>query len=398
MERHETSLGHRLGSLLWESTKLGFTSFGGPIAHLAFFRESYVHRKKWLDEKSYADTIALAQFLPGPSSSQVGIAIGMMRGGWLGGIISWIGFTLPSILLLVLFAYLTNFYDVQQAGWLSGLKIAAVAVVIQAIIGMSKNLTPDKPRIAIAMITASFVLISPTVSIQLLLILLAAIIGYFTFKNKVKEPAHSTDIPFSVNKIAGVIALILFFALLLVLPILSRTFPNFYLQLFDTFYRVGSIVFGGGHVVLPLLEREVVPSGWITEEAFLAGYGAAQAIPGPLFTFASYLGMVISGWKGAVIATVAIFLPSFLLIIGLLPFWNSVRKRKNVQAALMGVNAAVVGILLAALYDPIWTTSINDAKDFVLALFTFALLMVWKFPAWFVVAFAAAGGALMSYI
>ncbi len=382
--------------IFFVSLRLGLTSFGGPVAHLGYFRNEYVKRRKWLDEHSYADIVALCQFLPGPASSQVGISIGMIRGGIVGGIISWIGFTLPSVVMLILFAYLFISGDFINEGLLHGLKIVAVAVVAQAVIEMGRKLTPDRTRITIAIVAASITLLYPTALGQILLIIAAGFLGYRLFLNGEKPKLNEMEL--TLNKKTGIIAILLFFALLIGLPVLRSAYPSMGISMFDTFYRVGSIVFGGGHVVLPLLEREVVPTGWLSDEAFLTGYGAAQAVPGPLFTFASYLGTMILGWKGAIIATVAIFLPSFLLVMGVLPFWNSIRKYTAIQAALMGVNAAVVGILLAALYHPIWTSSIKTTTDFILGLVAFTLLVFWKLPPWIVVLFAGASGYVISII
>lgn len=376
------------------SARLGLTSFGGPIAHLGYFREEYVERRKWLDEKSYADLVALCQFLPGPASSQVGIAIGMMRAGLLGGIASWIGFTLPSAIALTLFAYALQGVDAGKAGWLHGLMVVAVAIVAQAVWGMSRTLTPDRNRAAIAILTAVISLIWPTAFGQVLLIVAGGLIGWiFLPKSKVPE---LPQIKVPLSRTMAILAWVLFFGLLIGLPLLRQIYPAHWLALFDSFYRVGSLVFGGGHVVLPLLQAEVVPPGWLTDTQFVAGYGAAQAVPGPLFTFAAYLGAVMNGWLGAVLATAAIFLPSFFLIVGALPFWDAIRRRPDFQAVLNGINATVVGILLSALYQPVWTKAIASPADFGLAIASFGLLMLWKLPPWIVVLFSAAGGALIA--
>ncbi|WP_245947461.1 chromate efflux transporter [Bacillus taeanensis] len=378
--------------ILLISTRLGLTSFGGPAAHLGYFRNEYIEKRKWLDDRSYADLVALCQFLPGPASSQVGIAIGMLRGGILGGVISWIGFTLPSVAALVLFAYFYQTFHLDGAGWIHGLKIVAVAVVAQAVVGMGQKLTPDLPRITIAVISAIFLLVWPTAFGQIVLIIASGIAGVILYKK-----AETPDVPslhVSISRKIGLTAWGLFFSLLIILPLLRQVIENELFALFDIFYRVGSIVFGGGHVVLPLLEREVVPTSLISAEAFLAGYGAAQAVPGPLFTFAAYLGAMINSWQGALIAVLAIFFPSFLLIIGALPFWNTVRSHPRVQSALLGVNAAVVGILLAALYNPVFTSAVKTPVDFSLALAAFTLLVYWKLPPWAVVLAAAGAGSL----
>ncbi|MFJ5714608.1 chromate transporter [Neobacillus sp. NPDC093127] len=378
------------------SMKLGLTSFGGPIAHLGYFREEYVSRRKWLDEKTYADLVALCQFLPGPASSQVGMGIGFIRAGFLGAISSWLGFTLPSVIVLVLFAYFLKGTSLSETGWLHGLLVVAVAVVVQAVWGMAKNLASDRPRVTVAIVAAILTLIIPSVFSQVGIIIVAGIIGFFWFRST--TDSNSVLIPISFNKKIASILLVLFFVLLGLLPIVRQFTHSNLIALFDGFYRSGALVFGGGHVVLPLLQAEVVPQGWLTANQFLAGYGAAQAVPGPLFTFASYLGMASFGWKGAIVATIAIFLPSFLLIIGALPFWNWLRHSPRFQAALHGINAAVVGILLAALYNPVWTKAIKSPFDFCLALAAFCLLTVWKCPPWIVVVFSAVTGALLSFI
>ncbi|MDT2046392.1 chromate efflux transporter [Priestia flexa] len=380
--------------ILLISTKLGLTSFGGPIAHLGYFREEYVKKRKWLDEKSYADLIALCQFLPGPASSQVGISIGMLRGGIFGGVLSWIGFTMPSVIVLILFAYLVQGFDASSAGWINGLKIVAVAVVAQAVLGMGKNLAPDRPRITMAILAALITLFFPSAIGQIGTIIAAGIVGYVLYKEIKMDVVQ--DMPITISRKVGALAWIVFIALLVGLPLLRTAFPTVWMGIIDIYYRVGSIVFGGGHVVLPMLEREVVPIGMVTESEFLAGYGATQAVPGPLFTFASYLGTVTAGWSGALVATAAMFLPSFLLVLGTLPFWNVLRKKPSVRAALMGVNAAVVGILLAALYDPVFTSAIKTTPDFALALVAFGLLMYWKVAPWIVVLATALGGYLLS--
>lgn len=376
--------------ILKASTKLGLTSFGGPVAHLGYFKNEYIDKRKWLDDKTYADIIALCQFLPGPASSQVGIAIGMLRGGIIGGILSWIGFTLPSIVALVLFALVVGQFDITDASWIHGLKIVAVAIVAQAVLGMGKKLAPDKPRATIAIIATIITLMWPSAIGQIMIIFAAGILGVFMFKQSSTPEVKDMDV--TISKTVGIMAWILFFSLLITLPVIRTIFPGGWVAIVDTYYRVGSLVFGGGHVVLPLLEREVVPVGWLTADQFLAGYGAAQAVPGPLFTFASYLGAVSHGVSGAILATLAIFLPSFLLIIGSLPFLNEVRRRPKFQAALTGINAAVVGILLAALYNPVWTSSIKTPMDFGLAITLFGLLVYWKIAPWIVVLIGAVVG------
>lgn len=376
--------------ILLASTKLGLTSFGGPVAHLAYFKEEYIDRRKWLDDKTYTDIIALCQFLPGPASSQVGIAIGMMRGGLLGGVISWIGFTVPSIVLLIIFAMLYQTFNLSDAGFIHSLKIVAAAVVLHALIGLGKKLTPDKTRLAIAIVAASIMLIYPSAWMQILIIITSGLLGLKIFKNKAEPNVN----PFSVtiSKKTGIISLGILVVSLIALPIITKLTNNPLVNLFDIFFRVGSLVFGGGHVVLPMIEREIVPQGLMTADQFLAGYGMAQAVPGPLFTFSSYLGTMMEGISGAVVATIGIFLPSFLLIVAALPFLNELQKRTSFQGVLMGVNASVVGILLAAFYNPVINSSIFDASDFALAIILFALLNIWKVPAWMIVILGVVGG------
>lgn len=382
--------------ILLASTKLGFTSFGGPVAHLAYFKDEYIDRRKWLDDKTYTDIIALCQFLPGPASSQVGISIGMLRGGILGGIISWIGFTLPSIIVLTIFAMLYQTFSLGDAGFIHSLKIVAAAVVLHAIIGLGKKMTPDKTRLAIAIVAAFIMLLYPSAWMQILIIIGAGVLGIKLFKDK----AESNVKPFSVNisKKRGIISLGILIFGLIVLPIITKLTNNPLVSIFDTFFRVGSLVFGGGHVVLPMIERELVPQGLVSPDAFLAGYGMAQAVPGPLFTFSSYLGTMMEGISGAIVATIAIFLPSFLLVIAALPFLNELRKRPAFQGILMGVNASVVGILLAAFYNPVIKSSIFDASDFALGVVLFALLNIWKVPAWLIVILGVVGGYIINFI
>jgi chromate transporter len=382
-------------------TKLGLTSFGGPVAHIGYFRTEFVERRKWLDDRAYADLVALCQFLPGPASSQTGIALGLMRAGYPGALAAWIGFTLPSAIALVLFAYgVAAIGGAGGTGWLQGLKVAAVAVVAQAVLGMMQTLAPDRERATLAVIAAAIVLAIPAAYGQIGAILLGAIAGLTLLRNGASK-AHSV-LPVKVSKPVAIGSLALFFALLALLPLLASTSGNQALAYFDAFYRAGSLVFGGGHVVLPLLQAEVVPPGWVSDDAFLAGYGAAQAVPGPLFTFAAYLGAVMgpqpNGWTGAALCLVAVFLPSFLLIVGALPFWEQLRARPDAQAALRGVNAAVVGILLAALYDPVWTAGIKSGADFALGAAAFLLLYLWKTPPWLVVVLCALGGAALAQL
>ncbi|MGA8147175.1 MAG: chromate efflux transporter [Gallionellaceae bacterium] len=372
--------------------RLGLTSFGGPIAHLGYFRREFVERRKWLDEHAYADLVSLCQFLPGPASSQVGIGLGLSRGGIPGAIVSWLGFTLPSAILLVLFGLRLSFVgDKLGSGWLHGLKIVAVAVVAQALWGMGKSLSPDKIRASIAICAAVIATLIPSSIGQVGAIVASGLFGWAFLKISITLP-HSF-IQTTTSRITGMALLVVFALLLLLVPVAAVGSGSHIVKLFDSFYRAGSLVFGGGHVVLPLLQSQVVPSGWVSNDVFLAGYGAAQAVPGPLFTFAAYLGAVStqapSGWIGAGIALVAIFLPSFLLVIGILPFWEQLRRYEGMQRAMLGINAAVVGLLLAAFYNPVWTSAIRSTTDFCLAAIAFLLLVFWKSPPWLVVLIAA---------
>ncbi|WP_449104080.1 chromate efflux transporter [Pseudomonas veronii] len=379
--------------------RLGLTSFGGPIAHLGYFRDEFVMRRQWLTERSYADLVALCQFLPGPASSQVGIAIGLSRSGYAGALAAWAGFTLPSAIALILFALgIASYGDAMPSGILHGLKVVAVAVVAQAVWGMARNLCPDAPRITIMAAATCFVLLVPSASGQVGVIAIAAVIGLSLFKPQ--KGAPHDPLPIAIRRRVGLFWLTLFFALLMGLPLLTAMFPNQTLSMVDAFYRAGSLVFGGGHVVLPLLQAEVVPSGWVSNDAFLAGYGAAQAVPGPLFTFAAFLGASMnqapSGWLGGLVCLLAIFAPSFLLVVGALPFWERLRRNTRTQAALLGINAAVVGLLLAALYQPVWTSAIHVPQDFGLALVALVALMFWKLPPWLVVVGSGVAGWLLS--
>lgn len=376
----------RLTEILLASLYLGITSFGGPIAHLGYFHSEYVKNKKWLGEELYSDLVALCQFLPGPASSQLGIAIGIYRGGLIGGFLAWLGFTLPSALVLVLAFYGLREIAPANLAWIHGLKIVAVAVVAQAVWTMGAKLAPDKERVTLAMLGAAAVLLWPTAYVQIMIIITAGIVGVLLKKaGATSQYKHTT---FPLKKRTGIIALCFFVILLIGLPFLRQISTNGWVAIFDSFYRIGSLVFGGGHVVLPMLEKEVVPIGWVEQGQFLNGYGLTQAVPGPLFTFAAYLGAVMGGWKGAIITTIAIFLPSFLFVAGIVPFWDSVRTRPSLQSALWAINAAVVGILLAALYDPVWTSAIHSAADFTIAIICFGLLQFWRVPPWCVVLIA----------
>src|SRR5262245_2157847 len=356
---------------------LGLTSFGGPLAHLGYFRREFVEKRHWLDEASYADIVALCQFLPGPASSQVGISLGLMRAGYAGAFAAWLGFTAPSAALMIAFGYgASSLREVAGSAWLHGLQIVAVAVVGQAVIGMARVLCPDPPRAALALGAAAFMLLVPGALGQLAVMAAGGLVG-FALLNPGKRLGDALS--FRVARSSSIMALVVFFALLALLPAAAVVTGNHVIALVDSFYRAGALVFGGGHVVLPLLQGAVVPQGWVSNDDFLAGYGAAQAVPGPLFTFSAYLGTVMAlppnGWLGGLICLVAIFLPSFLLVIGALPLWNELREATWAQSALSGVNAAVVGLLLAALYDPVWTSAIFTSADVALAFAAFVALL-----------------------
>jgi chromate transporter len=381
--------------------KLGLTCFGGPIAHIGYFRDEFVVRRKWIDEHAYADLVGLCQFLPGPASSQVGFSIGLMRAGYLGALAAWTGFTLPSAALLVLFAYGAGALQgpVGQ-GLLHGLKLTAVAIVAQAVWGMARNLCPDRERASIAVVAALIILFSTASIAQIGAIILGGLAGLWLCRSDASAPSGHVEMP--VSRSVGLVALAGFFLLLAGLPLLRGATGSSGVALFDAFYRSGALVFGGGHVVLPLLREAFVAPGWVTDDAFLAGYGAAQAVPGPLFTFAAYLGTVVSpephGLAGAVLGLISIFLPGILILLGALPFWDSFRKRAGAQAAMRGVNAAVVGVLGAAFYDPVWTSSVHSTQDFGIALVGFVLLVAWRAPPLVVVAFSAAAGVAMALV
>lgn len=386
------------GEVFWAFLKLGLTSFGGPIAHIGYFRDELVTRRRWIDEQGYADLVALCQFLPGPASSQVGFALGLWRGGPLGALAAWAAFTLPSAILLVALALGAGALEGPVAqGVLHGLKLVAVAVVAQAVWGMARSLAPDRQRSAIAVLGLAVTMLLAGAPGQVLAIALGVLAGLVWCRGDLAA-THAT-VSFGISKRLGAALLVIFGVLLFGLPLLANMIGSQGLNLFDAFYRAGSLVFGGGHVVLPLLDAEVVGNGWVSKDQFLIGYGAAQAVPGPLFTFAAFLGAVSApapnGVLGAAIALVAIFLPGFLLLVGTLPFWDAVRARPLAQAGMRGANAAVVGILGAALYDPVWVSAILRPVDLVLAVAGFVLLMVWKLPPWMVVAaLAVAGGVL----
>jgi chromate transporter len=394
LDQPEPTANTSLGEIFRVFLGLGLTSFGGPVAHLGYFERDLVRKRGWLDAHSYAEIVALCQMLPGPASSQVGMAIGQRRGGPLGAIAAWAGFTAPSAIAMALFALLVDRVgNVADAGWLHGLKIVAVAIVAQAVWSMGTKLAPDRERATMAIGAAIALLLWSTVATQLLLIVAGGVAGWLLFGRGVGNLAVAETIRRPRGARYALLSLGLFGALLALLPALAGGRGGWALDLADLFYRAGALVFGGGHVVLPLLQAEIVPD-WMSNDQFLAGYGAAQAVPGPLFTFSAYLGMVAHGTPGAIIAVVAIFLPSFLLIWGAMPFWDVIRQRAGLQGALRGVNAVVVGILLAALYDPIWTSAIHAPKDVALALAGFGLLTFWKAPSWLIVAIAVTAGAV----
>jgi chromate transporter len=380
--------------------RLGLTSFGGPVAHLGYFRAELVERRRWLDEAAFADIVALCQFLPGPASSQTGISLGILRAGLPGAFAAWLGFTMPSAIALILFGYgVTRFGNLAGAPWLHGLKIVAVAVVAQAVWGMARNLCPDRERASIAVGAAILMLWVPTAAGQVGAIAAGGLLGWLLLRHHAPVqpgPPLAIHLPRSWS----IAAAIIFFALLFGLPVLASAFPVQPLKLFYSFYRSGALVFGGGHVVLPLLQASVVPPGWVSNDTFLAGYGAAQAVPGPLFTFSAYLGTVMrpspNGWLGGMLCLAAIFLPSFLLLIGALPFWDLLRRRAVVQAGLRGINAAVVGLLLAALYRPVWLSAILGPADFALGVAAFLLLAMWRTPPWLVVILGAIGATVIA--
>ena len=389
----------RAGEVLGAFARLGCTSFGGPIAHLGYFRAEFVARRGWLDEPAYADIVALCQFLPGPASSQVAVSLGLLRAGLPGGFAAWLGFTAPSALALILFAYGVNrVAALAQAGWVHGLKIVAVAVVAQAVWGMARSLCPDRERASLAVGAAVLALAVPSAAGQIGAIAIGGLIGW----RLLPPPAAAAPagrIGFALPRLVAPVALALFCVLLGGLPVAAAASGLHVVALVDRFYRAGALVFGGGHVVLPLLQRAVVPPGWISPTGFLAGYGAAQAVPGPLFTFAAYLGAAMrpgpSGWLGGVLCLGAIYLPSFLLLLGVLPYWDRLRDVAPVRAALRGVNAAVVGLLVAALYTPVWTSAITGPAAFAIGLAAFLLLVAWRVPPWLVVGLGAAAGAVL---
>ncbi len=381
--------------------RLGFTSFGGPVAHLGYFRTEFVERREWLDEADYVDIVALCQFLPGPASSQVAVTLGALRAGFLGAFLAWLGFTLPSAAAMIAFAYGVGSHgDIAHVPWLHGLKIVAVAVVAQAVLGMARTLCPDRERVSVAIGATLLALFVPSAAGQIGAIAAGALIGWYFFPAAMTN--RSLPPPVRVPRPLAILSLALFFILLFGLPALATVSTSHMVALVGRFYRSGALVFGGGHVMLPLLQQAVVPPGWVSNDAFLAGYGAAQAVPGPLSTFAAYLGTVMGpaphGWQGGVICLVSIYLPSFLLLMGVLPFWDALRARAAVRSALIGINAAVVGLLLAALYTPVWTSAIRAPADFGVGIVAFVMLVMWRIPPWLVVIFGAVAATLLAAV
>lgn len=379
--------------------RLGLTSFGGPIAHLGYFRTEFVERRRWLDDRGYSDLVALCQFLPGPASSQVGMALGLGRAGWPGLLAAWAGFTLPSAIALILFAFgIAQHQGLAESGWVHGLKVVAVAVVAQAVWGMARSLCPDRPRAALAILAALLTLLLPSATGQVIAIVVAGLLGHWGLK--LPQPAGGQAHAYPVSRKLGGVALLLFALPLVGLPLWTAASGSSTLALLEGVYRAGALVFGGGHIVLPLLQATVVPSGAVSNADFLAGYGAAQAMPGPLFTFAAYLGAVtqgpLHGWWGGLVLLGVIFLPALLVLVGALPFWESLRHRQGIQTTMAGINAGVVGILLSALYDPVWTSAIQNRTDFGLALAAFGLLVIGKVPPVLVVFLASGAGWLLA--
>ncbi|MBO20777.1 MAG: chromate transporter [Rhodospirillaceae bacterium] len=389
-----------LAQIFWAFLVLGATAFGGPVAHFGYFRTEFVERRKWIDERGFADLVSLCQFLPGPASSQTGIAIGMIKGRWAGGIAAWLGFTTPAAIIMIGLGFGLSFAETSAGqGLVHGLKLAAVAVVAHALWGMARTACGDAVRASFAAVACILILFAGDAWFQLAVIALAAFAGSLILKDTPLDPANGT--PTRGNRTAGFALLAVFLLMLFALPVVAESARSGNLDAFTSFFRVGSLVFGGGHVVLPLLEAEVVPTGWASTDAFLAGYGAAQAIPGPMFALTGYLCNVIDpgygylgGWTGGALAIVAVFLPSFLLLGATLPFWDALRSRDRIRAALSGVNAAVVGLMLAVLFTPVWTSSVHDTSDFATVVVAIVLLSFWRLPPWLVVMLAAVAGFL----
>lgn len=392
---------HKLWSLFLIFLRLGLTSFGGPIAHLGFFRDEFVTKRQWLTDRSYADLVALCHFLPGPASSQVGIAVGFSQARYKGALAAWAGFTLPSAIIMIVCALsLTSFGNVVPVDVIHGLKVVTVAVVAQAVWAMARNLCSDRLRLSLMAVISCIVIIMPSAFTQISVIVLAALLGIVIFK--AAELSTPDPLPITISRSRGFLWLSLFLVLLLGLPLLAHIFSNQLLTVIDIFYRAGSLVFGGGHVVLPLLQAEVVPTDMVANDIFLAGYGLAQALPGPLFTFSSFLGSSMETSYSPVlvgmICLAAIFAPSFLLVIGVLPFWDKLRTNKKMQSAMTGINVAVVGLLLAALYQPVWTSAIQSPRDFGIALLALIALIAWKMPPWLVVIATASFSYVLNLI
>jgi chromate transporter len=398
MNPGERATRHSVLEVLAAALKLGLTSFGGPVAHIGYFRREYVERRRWLDDTAFADLVALSQILPGPASSELGIAIGTRRAGYIGGIAAWVGFTLPSAVALTAFAMLTSGANLSTAGWVEGLKLGAVAVVALAVISMARTQTPDAPRITLAVGAAIAMLLAPTPPLQVAVIVAGGVIGWRLLREP--PPRAGAVEEGTPNRRAGAAFLGAFVVLLIALPIGHALLPGQTLATVDAFYRAGGLVFGGGHVVLPLLHSAVVPPGWMSDDRFLAGYSAAQAVPGPLFTFSAYLGASLgnqpNGPAGAALALGAIFLPAFLLTWGALPFWDTLRRSTSFAAALRGTNAAVVGILAAALITPIGTGALHSLVELPLALVAFIALVTRRVPPVAVVGLAAITGQLLA--
>ena len=387
-----------ISRLLFSALRLGLTSFGGPVAHLGYFREEYVGRRRWLDDPAYADLVALCQSLPGPASSQVIFGIGLATRGLAGGLVCWLGFTLPSALIMMACGYTASSMGaLPHAGWLAGLKIAAVAVVTQTVWSMGTQLCTDRTRVTMAILAAVAMLLIPWGATPLLVIMAGLLLGWARYR-RIRVPTNPAPLPFTVSHARGAVALLLFVLLLFFLPLAASSTHLRGLEYFSAFYRAGALVFGGGHVVLPLLQSQVVRPGWVDNGTFVAGYGVAQALPGPLFSFAAYLGaaakLAPNGWLGALICLLGIYLSPLLVMAGAIPFWETMRRTRSAQAALRGANAAVTGILLAALFDPLWLTAIHTARDLALTLVAFTLLFVWRFPAWLIVLLAALAGQM----
>lgn len=391
----------RVAEILFVATRLGTISFGGPVAHIGYFRDEYVNRRGWLDEETYLDVVSLCQVLPGPTSSQVGIVIGMYRSGFLGGLAAWIGFTLPSAFLLILFAFgISNSVSLHESGWLHGLKLMSVAVVSFAVWSMASTICTDRIRMTITVFSAIIILSISIQGMQFYAIVAGALLGWLFLEGTPANAGYQDSNRF--GKKTAIFSLIIFVSLIILLPVARHMTANPFIAVADSFYRTGALVFGGGHVVLPLLQSEVVDTGWVTQDAFLAGYGAAQGIPGPLFTFAGYLGATMAHFRyplvSGLVCLVAIFLPSFLLILGILPFWAKLRSVTWFRGPLGGVNAAVVGLLLAALYDPIWTNTIKSPSDFAISIGILCMLAIWRHPIWVVVLTSAIIGQMVSML